>query len=135
MFHLAVVRELVWDQAITNYASDDVLPPRCSARAPALARSGSGLMFRRAVVRELVWDQASTNYASDDVLPRAVARERPLSPVRDRAIPNYRRWRGTGPRATGTEARFFRCGRGTGPRSRFLILAILIILDILLQTL
>ena len=46
----------------------------------------------------------------------------------------FRSMRGTGPRATGTEARFFFVGRRTGPRSRSLILAILIILAILLQT-
>ena len=62
-----------------------------------------------------------------------------------------RRVRGTGPRATGAEAVFFGALRGTGPRAtgagarffcsagpvsrdRFLILAILIILAILLQT-
>ena len=60
--------------------------------------------------------------------------------------------RGTGPRTTGPGGAFFRClardrpsrygyrgsfffvGRGTGPRDRALILAILIILAILLQT-
>ena len=42
--------------------------------------------------------------------------------------------RGTGPRATGTETRFL-VVRGTGPRDRALILAILTILAILLQTL
>ena len=42
--------------------------------------------------------------------------------------------RGTGPRATGAEARFF-CSAGAVPRDRFLILAILHILAILLQTL
>ena len=41
--------------------------------------------------------------------------------------------RGTGPRTTGTEARFF-VVRGPVPRNRALILAILIILAILLQT-
>ena len=41
--------------------------------------------------------------------------------------------RGTGPRATGTEARFF-VVRGPVPRDRFLILFILSILAILLQT-
>ena len=44
------------------------------------------------------------------------------------------RMRGTGPRATGTGARFFLVGRGPVPRNRCLILGILQILAILLQT-